>query len=254
MKRQQIRSLLIFVSFLAFPITIYYFSPVLIIEAAAKGIIAGSFLMFAMMLVGSLFFGRSFCGWLCPGAGLQEACFSIQNRRATGGKGNWIKYAIWVPWMGAIGYAAHFAGGLHKIDPLYQTVNGISVSDPFGYIIYFGFVGGIVVIALAAGRRAFCHYVCWMAPFLVIGTKLSDVCRLPALRLQAQPKRCISCRQCTQQCPMSLEVQNMVERNAMRDTECILCGTCADVCPKKAISYTLRAGNYNIDVKKAGVC
>jgi len=71
-------------SFLLFPVTINYFSPYVIIDGASEGIVAGSFITFGTLFLGSLFFGRAFCGWVCPGAGLQEACFSISDKRARG--------------------------------------------------------------------------------------------------------------------------------------------------------------------------
>lgn len=67
MIRQKIRRTLILVSLLVFPITLNYFSPALILEGAAKGIINGSFMTFSLQFLSSLFLGRGFCGWLCPG-------------------------------------------------------------------------------------------------------------------------------------------------------------------------------------------
>jgi NAD-dependent dihydropyrimidine dehydrogenase PreA subunit len=34
---------------------------------------------------------------------------------------------------------------------------------------------------------------------------------------------------------MSLPVQNMVEEKTLQNRECILCGNCADTCPKNVI-------------------
>jgi ferredoxin-type protein NapH len=238
MKRQQIRNTLLLISFLLFPVTLYYFSPVLIIVGAAKGIIVGSFIVFALMFFGSLLLGRLFCGWLCPAAGLQEACISISDNRAKGGKYNWIKYGIWIPWISIIIYFAFQAGGFHTIDPFYQTEYGLSVTGPIGYIIYYVFAGIIAILALSGGRRAFCHYACWMAPFMIIGNKIQTLCQWPAVHLQADKNKCISCKLCTQKCPMSLDVCCMVQKS-MDNTECILCGTCADVCPKNVISYAV---------------
>jgi ferredoxin-type protein NapH len=70
MMRQKIRRTILLISFLFFPITLYYFSPALIIMGAAAGIIVGSFVLFGVLFVSSLLVGRGFCGWVCPGAGL----------------------------------------------------------------------------------------------------------------------------------------------------------------------------------------
>jgi polyferredoxin len=72
MKRQSIRKALVVISFLLFPITIYYLSPILIIQGLAEGIIAGSFIFFALLFAVSLFLGRAHCGWVCPAGGLKK--------------------------------------------------------------------------------------------------------------------------------------------------------------------------------------
>ncbi len=71
MKRQTIRKTLIFISFLLFPVTMWYFSPYLIIQALSQHILNGSFWVFLAMLVLSMFCGRVWCGYLCPAGGLQ---------------------------------------------------------------------------------------------------------------------------------------------------------------------------------------
>lgn len=80
-KRQKYRKSLIILSFLIFPITIYYFSPYLIIEGAFQGILVGSGLVFISLFLLSIVFGRLFCGWLCPAAGLQEAVVIANDSR-----------------------------------------------------------------------------------------------------------------------------------------------------------------------------
>lgn len=241
MKRQKIRKALIFTLFLLFPVVLYYLSPALIIEGASKGIITGSFIMFSLLFVSSLFLGRSYCGWVCPGAGLQEACFRISDKRAKGGTFNRIKYYIWIPWIGIIVFSAVQAGGLHRIEPFFQTKYGISVAEPANYIVFYTVVGIITVLSFTAGKRAFCHYGCWMAPFMVIGTKIRNIFKWPALHLKADKDRCRNCNTCTKNCPMSLEVNMMVRRGSMVNSECILCGTCVDGCPEGVIEYAFDA-------------
>lgn len=81
MKRQKIRKLLLIASLLLFPITLYYFSPDLIINAGLSGIINGSLIVFVLMFILSIPFGRLFCAYLCPAGGLQECGFLINEKQ-----------------------------------------------------------------------------------------------------------------------------------------------------------------------------
>ena len=233
--RQKIRRGLILFSFFLFPATYLYFSPVEIIEASSNGIINGSFGVFCLLFLSSLSFGRGYCGWVCPGAGCQEAIFLAKEKRVT--KGYLIKWFIWVSWIGAIIFVVTKAGGYRQVDFLYQTMHGFSIASLKGLITYLVIL--LVLIALPAfvfGRRSFCHHLCWMAPFMIIGRAIKNICKWPALRLFARKEKCLHCYKCTENCPMSLPVKEMVSANKMERTECILCGVCADVCPKKAIT------------------
>ncbi len=104
-------------------------------------------------------------GWLCPGGSLQEQCFSIRNQPVKNGKANRIKYLIWIPWLLVIVAAAFSAGGFKQINPLYMTESGISLSRFENYVIYYFVIAVFVSMSLIVGRRAGCHYICWMAPF-----------------------------------------------------------------------------------------
>ncbi|NLH21710.1 MAG: 4Fe-4S binding protein, partial [Methanothrix sp.] len=70
--RQKLRKALIIFSFLLLPATFAYISCPIIIEAASKGIASGGLIIFILFFLSSLFLGRLWCGWLCPGGGLQE--------------------------------------------------------------------------------------------------------------------------------------------------------------------------------------
>ena len=234
-KRQRYRKALILISFLFFPLTIYYLSPVLIIMGAAEGIVAGSFIAFVLMFLFSLVFGRLFCGWICPGGGLQEACMIINSNAVRSGKADMIKYLIWAPWMVLIIVFFIRAGGIDEIDPFYHITGGISVAQPGDYVIYYFFVGLTVLLSLAAGKRAFCHYICWMAPFMIIGTRLKSLNIWPSLRLMASPDDCNDCEKCNKICPMSLDVNTLVKSGIEDINECILCGSCVDNCPRESI-------------------
>lgn len=240
MKRQKLRKGIIIVSFLLFPLTLYYFSPALVIQGAVEGIVVGSLIMFMLMALSAIVFGRAWCGWLCPAGGLQEVCQMVNNKGAVGGKYDLIKYAIWAPWIGLIAYFFIKAGGIHSINPFYETAGGISVSDIGSYIVYYAVVLSIVLMSLVWGRRAFCHYLCWMAPFMVIGAWLGKIFKIPALCLKVSNQHCIQCKKCTTACPMNLRVHEMVKDNSFASSECILCGSCADHCAKQVIRFGIR--------------
>jgi len=99
-----------------------------------------------------------------------------------------------------------------------------------------------MIPAMDLGRRTMCHSICWMAPFMIISRKLSNLVRWSALRLKTDTTECTSCGTCTRNCPMSLEVQEMVDRSYMESAECILCGQCVDNCPHGVIRYSFSKG------------
>jgi polyferredoxin len=231
-KRQRVRKALLLISFLLFPVTQFYHSPYLIIIGSAEGIIVGSFIFFILMVVFGTIFGRAACGWIMGCGGLQEMCFNVNDKRVKGGKYSRIKYLIWFPWLAVIAGAVIQYGGYKKIDPFYHIKNGISISEQWMFVIYYGTLILIVAPVLILGRRAICHYVCWMSPFMIIGRKIRNILNTPALKINAEPSKCVKCNLCTKNCPMSLNVSDMVNKNKMEDMECILCGSCIDSCRK----------------------
>lgn len=240
--RQRVRSGLLLFFFILFPVVLNYLSPFLSVHGASRGIISGSLLFFALLFASSLLLGRAFCGWVCPGGAAQEMCKPVNDRRVRGRRLDWIKYLIWVPWFAAILFFLIRAGGILKVQPLYSMDSFVSVSTAPMYIVYFIVLTAIIVPAIAFGRRTMCHSFCWMAPFMILGRKLRNLIRWPALRLRAETDRCTGCGTCTRNCPMSLEVQEMVEKSRMENSECALCGQCVDNCPQGVIRYSFSRG------------
>ena len=246
-KRQRIRKTLQFISFLLLPATLYYFSPMLILQGSWEGVVNGSMIVFAALFCSSLFLGRLWCGWLCPTGGLQETCLPLNNK-PTSRRINWIKWAIWIPWIGLIAFLAIRAGGYHRIDPFYQIETGVTMALPIDgdgppwFTIYYVIVTLFFGLALLVGRLAACHTICWMAPFMIVGRWIRNRLRWPSLRLCADQSKCIDCHACTRACPMSLDVNALVRSGVMEHSECALCGECVDTCPKDVIHYTFSGG------------
>lgn len=245
--RQRIRKAVVILAFLSFPITMNFLSPYIIIDGAMNGIVNGSLILFGLMFLSSLFLGRAWCGWVCPGGGMQEMVEPVNRGMVNGRKLDRIKWFIWIPWVGLIIWFVIQADGYSSVDFLFHTQNGISVAGSpdrpifFAYIIYYIVVALFVGLAIFAGRRAGCHTICWMAPFMMIGRWIRNRFGWASLRLTADASSCTNCKLCTKNCPMSLDVNKMVQIEQMEHPECILCGTCVDNCHKGVINFSFSA-------------
>ena len=243
MKRQHIRKLFLTVSLLLFPITLYYFSPIIILYAGLNGIINGSFILFISLFLLSIPFGRIFCSYICPGGGLQECAFAINDKNPKQGWKNNIKYIIWVVWIIAVIFCYLQKGEIISVNFFFATDHGISVTHIIEYTVYYGIVLLIFVPTIFFGKRVFCHYFCWMAPFMVIGIKLRQLLHVPGIHISAHRDNCISCGKCDKNCPMGLDVSKMAQDGQVNSTECIQCGACIDLCPQKVLYYKMKTGN-----------
>ena len=235
--RQIIRKWLLVISFLLVPVTIFYISPIVIMMGASAGVATGSLLLYLALFILSLVVARLWCGWLCPMGGWQEICSPVIKRTVRNGWRNGIKYGITVLWLAAIAFSFYSAGGIRSVDPLFGTVNGISITS-VDVLMIVGIIFVIIfIVAFLAGRRGFCHLFCPIAVLMIAGRKIRNLFRWPALQLDADSNRCIDCKKCSKECPMGLDVNGMVRNGRMENAECILCASCADACPKGAITY-----------------
>ena len=235
--RQRIRLSIIILSFFLYPITFAYISCPIITEAAYQGILTGGLIVFVLLFFSSLIFGRFWCGYLCPSGGLQEIYHLVFKRKLLTRKLYWVKYFIFLGIYGTLFYAIWSVGGLKTVDLWYRTDNGISITAVGGLASFLGPVIVISIFALILGKRGFCHTFCPIAVMLILGRKVRNLVRWPALQLRADRDKCIDCYKCSEGCPMSLDVNRMVHEGKMEQADCILCGACVDTCPKDVISY-----------------
>ncbi len=236
--RQTVRRSMVIASFVIFEFFRFFhllFSPVLIVIAASYGVINGSFITFIVLFLTSLFLGRAFCGWICPGNGLQEICSPLIRKKAGNARYYWIKYVVFSVWIFIIALAILQSGGLQTVDYFWGT-RGSNL-----YQTLFLFLGALVIqvpLTFLLGKWAFCHYLCWLAPFMILGSRLQNLAGWPSLRLRTQREACHQCGLCNRECPMNLDVIGMVEKQSFLNPECFLCGSCVDACPSQAIAFS----------------
>lgn len=236
-RRQTLRRTLLLSFFLLLPITLNYYSPALMTQGTAERVASFSLFTWTAIFVSSLFVGRAFCGYGCPFHGLQMAAEKVAARPHKRVRFLAVtKYVLWMAWAGAVVAFAVATGGWERVDLLYMTEHVVSVDSPMNLVIYYALVG-VTIAPLGLGKRGFCHYFCPFGVWSIVGTRLSSVLHVPRLRLRSDAGSCTSCRRCDRVCPMSLPVSDMVAAGDMTATECILCGSCVDDCPSRAIRY-----------------
>jgi ferredoxin-type protein NapH len=210
------------------------FSPVIIVIASYKGIINASFIAFMVLFFLSLYFGRAYCSWFCPGCGIQEILSVFIKRKSGNSKAIYIKYIIFAVWAGSI-ISGYILNGIHSVDLSYG-MSDVPVSQKI--ILTIGAILIIVPLTAVFGRFASCKYICWQVPFMIAGAKIRNYFQLRGLRLQANSGKCKSCEICNLKCPMNIDVMSNVKRRNMIHTECILCGNCIDNCRHDAIRFS----------------
>ena len=236
---QRTRKPIVFFTALLFHLLLIFhllFSPVIIIAAAWRGIINASFFVFIVLFLSSLFFGRAYCSWFCPGCGVQEIMNLFVRKRSINSKALYIKYVIFAIWIGAI-TTGYFINGYQQID---VTFGMTDVTVEKKVILTIGAIVLIAPLTAIFGQFASCKYTCWQVPFMIIGTKVRDYFHFHGLRLNAQTEKCTNCTICNLKCPMNIDVMENVKSKKMNDTECILCGNCIDNCKQKVISFSFK--------------
>ena len=235
--RQKVRRILLYVSLFLFPVTMNYLSPYVSIDGAFAGVLSGSAIVFVLLFLSGLFFGRAWCGWVCPAGGLAEVCQTVNPKQVNAKRLRIVRYSIFAVWFGVLVTGFVLAGGIKGVDPLRLTERYISVDEPLKYIMYYLVLGLFFVLDLALGRRGACHSICWMSPFLSAGMAVGRALRLPQMRIKAKSDNCIDCKKCNTKCPMSIDVNAAVKTGSIKSYDCILCGECVNVCPKAVLSY-----------------
>jgi polyferredoxin len=194
-----------------------------------------SLLVFILLFLSAFFFGRLWCGYICPLGGLQDLASSVWDRPVVGGRLHLVKYAVAAVWLLFVAWAFLSAGGIREVSLSYSM--GLFAGGLGPYVVYYFFVGVFVLFPMFFGRRAGCRCICWLAPFLILARKIRNFVGWPSLHLSADKSRCGHCLLCKAACSMGLEIYSRVQVDDMEHPECILCGRCVRACPQRVIKY-----------------
>lgn len=257
MKLQKLRKTILYGWIIALPIVFNWMSPVLIMFSGFMGYINLSMVIFSIWFLSSLFLGRLYCSYACPWGAMQEIYGTNINKpldKTKKDKRRKIKYVIFLVWISVI-IAAISTSAPNLVLNIYFPNEQNSLvsfeSEPNGsWIFYFGiqFLIGVLLTAII-GNRGLCNYGCPMSVLGIIGAKIKNKLKYPSLHLEVDTENCIKCKRCNKVCPMSLEVEDMVQNGKMNHTDCILCGSCIEECPKSVIKYAFRWNKPRVEKK-----
>ena len=226
----------------------------LVASIAGRALVAGGLLAF-ITVVGTLVFGRFFCGWVCP-LGTSIDIFDKAARRGPkpGSRFRTTKYVILVFIIIAALLGASF---VYLFDPLvivertltlvvfpvfsfvggiFRPMPGARFTETAIALVLFGTVLGLGLIA----PRFWCRNICPLGGLLAFLAKFSP------FRFR-YPKDCRQCGACERICPTSA----INSKESMIDSgECIDCFACRFACPETGISYRTGFARPRFDVTR----
>jgi len=200
-----------------------------------KRVYTSSFILFGIVLVSTIAFGRVFCSHLCPLGALQEWVRALGRKlgirkdielsKSVDRYARYLKYAILV----AIVYFSYRTGDL--------VFRGY---DPFNALMHLGNevdekIVGYSVLALVLFSSLFTKN--WWGRYLCpLGATLGIVRRMSPFRIRRNERSCVGCGACDRSCPAGLDVSDVSEVNS---SDCISCLQCVKTCPKGSLTATV---------------
>ncbi|HRD53011.1 MAG TPA: 4Fe-4S binding protein, partial [Flavobacteriales bacterium] len=214
-----------------------------------QGIVTAGFVLMALVMVGTLIFGRFFCSWGCHILALQDAAGWILDKLRIKRQPIRSRTLIWVPvavmfylfiwpqllqlWHGVETQAAHVveAGGSRwssfTTDDLWRNL------PPPGVAVLTFFICGFVIVYLL-GSRGFCFQACPYGALFGIADQLA-----PGRIVLT--KDCSQCGLCTKACSSDILVHRELAQHGMvTNPRCLKDLDCVAACPEKAVRFGFR--------------
>ncbi len=260
---------------LGYPVRLFLdFDPLILVTTLLSAhAAAAAFTLSLVTLVATLIFGRFFCGWVCPLGTLNNLVGSIRRKRPAGVYANWyrVKYYLLI---GILASAVFTLQPVGIMDPLSLLIRSFSVSifpwfnfavrsvfdtvyraNPLGLaaatepvygalkhsVLSFDqslyrqsiLIGVLFLVVLGLNlleKRFWCKYLCPLGAFLGVLSRRSLIKR-------SVSEGCTSCGVCSAVCQGNAAPE---ARDRSRDTECLVCRNCDDICPQNAVSFGFR--------------
>lgn len=173
---------------------------------------------FVAKIAGPLVFGRGWCGYACWTAMVFDLLpYKIPKKsRVSLGFTRYIVFILSFLLVGGM--------VLLSVSNMSEVMLWLFI---LGNLIYY--IVGIILAFALEDNRAFCKYICPITIFLKPASYYSF------MRIKCDDEKCINCGRCKSVCPMDVDMMDN-SRKRLNGTECILCISCVEECPVKALS------------------
>lgn len=231
---------------------------VLLVTGIAQRVLLVGLLPALAVVVGTLVFGRYFCGWVCPLGTAVDIADSIIPHRSKAVCFPNGKYVVLLFLVCAAILRASF---LHFFDPLVimERTLALAAYPSIGYLA--GWLGKVrpaafteTLIAASTfvlilglgyfGRRFWCRNLCPLGGLLALFSKLAP------FKFRFTKAECRDCGLCDKVCP----TRAIDSRQSRLDSgECIACFACRSECPDSGIRYgpSLKPAGVDIGRRQA---
>lgn len=164
------------------------------------------------------FFGRFYCGWMCPINTLIRPMQWISKKLKVNKnevpsifKSKKLKYITFEFFLIGLGYT------------IYTITQGRKFPLP------------LIIIPIALIITFFINEKTWHTYLCPWGTLFSFTAKFSKYRIQAS--QCLGCSLCKKSCPADAVIVNKEHGAFSNPTDCLLCFECSDTCPSNTMKY-----------------
>ncbi|HIE43302.1 MAG TPA: 4Fe-4S binding protein [Candidatus Omnitrophica bacterium] len=189
----------------------------------------GSFwyLLAGLILVSTIFWGRFYCGWLCPFGAIEEIIHRKRYKLQVSSLESELKrvkyFLVWIAIILAL------------------VLDNVSAGNYEPFTVIFNQKGSTLLVSFLIGILFFSlfYYRFWCRYFCPVGAVLGLVSSLSIWKLRSG-ENCTFCQSCLNNCPMqAIEVRDK-EKITINHLECIHCNECIGVCRQGSLNRRRR--------------
>jgi polyferredoxin/tetratricopeptide (TPR) repeat protein len=206
-------------------------------QTLGQGLVNAGFILFVLLILSTLIFGRFFCGWGCHIIALQDLCTWMLKKVGIRPRPLRSRLLVFVPlfaavWMFVLPTLVRISMGLPgpeyrahlTTDYFWDRFPGLAVA-----FLTFAVCGFVIVYLL--GNKGFCTYACPYGGIFGLADQLAP----GKIRVT---DACEGCGHCTATCTSNVQVHEEVRvYGKVVDPGCMKCMDCTTVCPKDALYF-----------------